>query len=201
MIDIEIQHCLTPLVTDGLNNTFSVTEYRDGIVFIADREVFYGEKKNPWTGASYLEMYTMEKSTDGTWLNPELLKGDVNGRFHEGPATFSKEGDVVYFTRSNYYKKKMKVNEANENNLKIFKATLIDGSWKNLEELPFNSDDYSVGHPSLASCCQTLYFVSDMPGGYGGTDLYKTVLVEGSWREPENLGASVNTPGNEMFPY
>jgi outer membrane protein OmpA-like peptidoglycan-associated protein len=95
----------------------------------------------------------------------------------------------------------MVTNDALENNLKIFKATLVNGTWQNLEELPFNSDDYSVGHPALTPCCHTLYFVSDMPGGYGGTDIYRTDFVDGEWTEPVNLGPEVNTAGNEMFPY
>jgi outer membrane protein OmpA-like peptidoglycan-associated protein len=192
---------LTPIETEGFSNTFSVAEYQDGIVFIADKEVFVGRKKNPWTGNSYLDMYSMEKSEDGTWMNPMVLQGDINGPFHEGPASFSSDGQTVFFTRSNYFKRKMEINEERENNLKIFKATLVEGKWKNLEELPFNSDDYSVGHPALTPCCHTLYFVSDMPGGYGGTDIYRTDLVEGEWTKPENLGPDVNTPGNEMFPY
>ena len=192
---------LTPINTEGFTNTFSVSEYQDGIVFIADKEVFVGRKKNPWTGDSYLDIYSMKKSEDGTWMNPVLLQGDINGPFHEGPASFSEDGNTVFFTRSNYFKRKMEVDEQMQNNLKIFKATLVDGKWKNLEELPFNSDDYSVGHPALTPCCNTLYFVSDMPGGYGGTDIYRTDLVDGEWSTPENLGPEVNTEGNEMFPY
>lgn len=134
-------------------------------------------------------------------INPQLLKGDVSGRFHEGPACFSNDGNTVYFTRSNYFKRKMNVNENKENNLKIFKATLKDGKWKNLEEFPFNSDDYSIGHPTLSADEKTLYFVSDMPGGFGGTDIYKSVWDGSNWSKPENLGAIVNTKGNEMFPY
>lgn len=134
-------------------------------------------------------------------INPQLLKGDVSGRFHEGPACFSNDGNTVYFTRSNYFKRKMNVNENKENNLKIFKATLKDGKWKNLEEFPFNSDDYSVGHPTLSADEKTLYFVSDMPGRFGGTDIYKSVWDGSNWSKPENLGAIVNTKGNEMFPY
>ena len=187
--------------TEGFSNTFSVTEYRDGIVFVADREVYSGRKQNPWTGTSYLDLYHMGQSEDGTWLSPQLLSGDINGPFHEGPATFNSNGTEVYFTRSNYFKRKLEVNEEMENNLKIFKASLIDGKWKNLEEFPYNSDDYSVGHPALTPCCYTMYFVSDMPGGFGGTDIYRCDLVEGQWTTPENLGSDVNSPGNEMFPY
>ncbi len=192
---------LWEIPTEGFSNAFSVSEYQEGIVFVGDHEVFQGRKAYPWTGKSYLQLYTMEKSEDGQWLSPEVLGGDINGRFHEGPATFTPDGKTVYFTRSNYFKRKMVVSDELENNLKIFKATMIDGTWQQLEELPFNSDDYSVGHPALTPCCHTLYFVSDMPGGYGGTDIYRTDLVDGEWTEPINLGPEVNTAGNEMFPY
>ena len=192
---------LKPILEDQFVNSFGIIEYRDGAVFTADKQVFSGRKENPWTGNSYLDLYQMEKEAEGNWMSPELLKGDINGRFHEGPATFTKEGNVVYFTRSNYFKRKMFVNEEYENNLKIFKATLIDGEWKNLEEFPYNSDDYSVGHPTLSEDGKMLYFVSDMPGGYGGTDLYRSKMIDGQWSAPENLGAAINTQGNEMFPY
>lgn len=219
---------LQPIPNDQFANTFSVIEYQNGAVFAADKEVFFGRKKAAWTGNTYLDLYTMKKDVEGNWMAPELLTGDINGRFHEGPATFSKDGNTVYFTRSNYFKRKMIVNEDRENNLKIFKATLVDGKWKNLVEFPFNSDDYSVGHPTLSEDGKTMYFVSDMPGGFGGTDLYKSNLEEVKWIKPEivvdenstsksenkstitdnkiwsapeNLGATINTSGNEMFPY
>jgi outer membrane protein OmpA-like peptidoglycan-associated protein len=124
--------------------------------------------------------------------------------YHEGPATFNQEQNVVYFTRSNYLKrKKLGKNSDNINNLKIFRAELLDSVWTNLEELPFNSDDYSCGHPSLSEDGRSLYFVSDMPGGSGGTDIYVCILSpDGSnWLTPKNLGPVINTTGNEMFPY
>jgi len=173
-----------------------------GVVFVADKEVFNPNKKSQWTGRSYLDLYYMEKDEEGNWLNPELLKGDVSGPFHDGPATFSEAGDVVYFTRSNYIRRKIKTDDQNVSNLKIFRAELKDGKWRNLTEFPYNSDDYSVGHPSLSKDGKTLYFVSDMEGGFGGTDLYRCLLDEKeNWGEPQNLGPIVNTPGNEMFPF
>lgn len=185
----------------NFTNSFSVVEYQNGIVFTGDKQVYSGKKENPWTGNSYLDLYEMQKDEDGNWLSPVVLKGDVNGPFHEGPATFNKEGDVVYFTRSNYFRKKMVENENHENNLKIFKASKINGEWKKLEEMPFNSDDYSCGHPTLDPDGKTLYFVSDMPGSTGGTDIYSSTFDGTSWSAPKNLGKPVNTPGNEMFPY
>lgn len=192
---------LAPLHTGDFTAAFSPVDYQNGIVFSGEKEVFRGSKQNPWTGNSYLDLYYMEKDTGGNWLSPVLLEGDVNGRFHEGPATFTEDGSLVYFTRSNYYKRKMVVDEQGENNLKIFRASLVNGIWTNLEELPFNSDDYSCGHPTISADGNTLYFVSDMPGGYGGTDIYKSVLENGTWSKPENLGDVINTSGNELFPY
>lgn len=192
---------LHPIIKEDFVNTFSVIEYQNGAVFAADKTVFLGTKKSAWTGNSYLDLYFMKKDTEGNWLQPELLQGDINGRFHEGPACFSSDGKTVYFTRSNYYKRKLEVSDTRENNLKIFKATLIDDKWKNLVEFPYNSDDYSVGHPTTTADGKTMYFVSDMPGGYGGTDLYKSSMENGMWSEPVNLGPVINTAGNEMFPY
>lgn len=193
---------LKPILTETKASSFGVIEYQNGIVFNADKEVFLPGKKSQWTGRSYLDLYYMEKDNEGNWLDPELLKGDISGPFHDGPATFSKDGKTVYFTRSNYYRRKLKTSEQNVSNLKIFKAELIGEKWKNLSEFEYNSDDYSVGHPSLSQDGKTLYFVSDMEGGFGGTDLYRCFLDEdGKWSEPENLGEVINTPANEMFPF
>lgn len=195
-------YSLKPIVTETKASSFGVVEYQEGVVFVADKEVFNPNKKSQWTGRSYLDLYYMEKDEEGNWLNPELLKGDVSAPFHDGPATFSEDGEVVYFTRSNYIRRKIKTDDQNVSNLKIFRAELKDGKWRNLTEFPYNSDDYSVGHPSLSKDGKTLYFVSDMEGGFGGTDLYRCFLDEnGKWGEPQNLGSIVNTPGNEMFPF
>lgn len=188
--------------TDEFTAAFSPIDYQNGVVFSAEKEVFSKKNENPWTGNSYLNLYYMEKGEDGSWMAPEMLAGDINGQFHEGPATFSADGKTVYFTRSNYRKKnKLADNAYDESNLKIFKAELVDDKWTNLEELPFNSEDYSCGHPSLSADGQHMYFVSDMPGGQGGTDIYRVKFKNGQWGQPENLGAIVNTTGNEMFPY
>lgn len=182
-------------------SAFAQVPYGDGIIFTADKVTFKNSKTANWTGRSYLDIYFSQKDRDGKWLSPMLLKGNVNGQYHEGPACFNKEGNVVYFTRSNYVKKKLIKNAKDENNLKLFRAELVGDKWTNVTEMPFNSDDYSCGHPSLSADDKTLYFISDMPGGFGGTDIYKTTFDGTAWSKPENLGNVVNTSGNEMFPY
>ena len=180
---------------------FGQTPYGKGIMFTADKVTFDNSSKSGWTGRSYVDIYFSAKDASGKWMSPMLLKGDVNGRYHEGPACFSKDGKVVYFTRSNYIKRKRVTSSKDENNLKIFRAELVDDKWTNVTEASFNSDEYSCGHPTLADDGKTLYFISDMPGGMGGTDIYKTVCDGASCSKPENLGSTVNTNGNEMFPY
>lgn len=194
-------YTLKAMDLENLNSWFSPTEYRDGIVLTADEEKKLFDKEAGWTGNTYLNLYYTEKDNSGKWLTPEALKGVINGSYHEGPAVFNENEDRVFFTRSNYYKRKLKSDQNDVNNLKIFTADLIDGKWENLRELPFNSDNYSIGHPALSADEQTLFFVSDMPGGYGGTDIYKTTFDGESWSSPENLGPAVNTSQNEMFPY
>ena len=184
-----------------ISTAFAQVPYGDGIMFTADKISFKNSTTANWTGRSYLDIYFSQKDHNGKWLSPMLLKGNVNGQYHEGPACFTKEGNVVYFTRSNYAKKKLAKSSKSENNLQLFRAELVGDKWTNVTSMPFNSDEYSCGHPSLSPDEKTLYFISDMPGGAGGTDIYKTTFDGTAWTKPENLGNVINTSGNEMFPY
>lgn len=131
----------------------------------------------------------------------DRLNKSINSKYHEGPATFSKDGSTVIFTRNN-----MKGNSARKSTdgiikLKLYTAMANKDGWSNINELPFNSDEYSTGHPSLSSDEQYLFFASDMPGGYGGTDIYVSRKEGDSWGAPMNLGDKINTSENELFPY
>ncbi len=133
--------------------------------------------------------------------DPQEFSKDLNTKYHEGPATFSADGSTIIFTRNNYNSGKSSKSSDNINKLKLYSAELRDGGWSNVVELPFNSDEYSTGHPTLTRDGKTLYFVSDRPGGRGGTDLYVSQLVDGAWSSPSNVGAEINTKGDEMFPF
>ncbi|MCY2688275.1 OmpA family protein [Salinimicrobium sp. TH3] len=157
--------------------------------------------KNPkiydWNGEPFLDVYSLP-SKNGIL---ETLSGDVNTVRHEGPLVISGDGKTMYFTRNNYLKRDGKKDDEGTNHLKIYKASLVDGEWINIEELPFNNDNYSVGHPALSKDEQTLYFVSEAPGGMGGSDIYKVNVNNGIFGTPENLGSKINTGGNEVFPF
>ncbi|WP_080057822.1 OmpA family protein [Spirosoma aerolatum] len=125
----------------------------------------------------------------------------LNTKYHEGPATFTKDGSRVIFTRNNYNGGKYRKSSDGINKLKLYTATQTSGIWSKAEELPFNNDEYSTGHPALSKDDQLLYFASDRPGGFGGTDIYVSKWTNGKWGEPVNLGKEVNTKGNELFPF
>lgn len=182
------------------------SQYSDFGTFVSKGTVYFvsarGEadtrtKIYDWTGEPFLDIY---KTSENGSVN--AVSGEVNTVRHEGPLTISADGKTMYFTRNNYKDNRNgKKDEQGVNHLKIYKAELVDGKWDNIEELPFNSDNYSTGHPSLSADGKTLYYASDAPGGLGGSDLYKVSIKEDGFGTPENLGAPVNTPGNEVFPY
>ncbi|MCY7349948.1 MAG: tetratricopeptide repeat protein [Cytophagaceae bacterium] len=125
----------------------------------------------------------------------------LNTKYHEGPATFTQDAARVIFTRNNYNNGDYKESADKINKLKIYTAEEKNGLWSNVQEVPFNGDEFSTGHPTLTRDDKLMYFVSDRPGGQGGTDLYVVEYNQGAWGTPRSLGAKVNTKGNEMFPF
>jgi outer membrane protein OmpA-like peptidoglycan-associated protein len=138
---------------------------------------------------------------EGKLTKIEEFSRVLNTKYHEGPMTFFKGEQKVVLTRNNYNKGKARESKDGTNRLKLYTGDLKGDTWGNVKEVPFNSDEYSTGHPALTPDNTKMYFVSDMPGGYGGTDLYIVEYNEGTWGTPVNLGKEINTEGNEMFPY
>ena len=156
-----------------------------------------------WDSKRFLDLYKASVETDKQLSNAELITKRVNTRFHEGPLCFSPDNKTVFFTRNNISKGKNRRDQKGIQNLKLFKSTIdAEGKWLNEEVLNFNSTEYSVGHPSISADGKTLYFASDMPGGFGGADIYKVDLnPDGTYGQPVNMGKEINTEGQEMFPW
>jgi len=121
---------------------------------------------------------------------------EFNTKYHEGPLAFNAVQDVVIFTRNNPTKSNTGIT-----NLNLFSSKWSGMQWSNPVSLPFNNDNYSVAHPAFNADMTYLYFASDMPGGKGGTDLYRVAYNNGTWGTPENLDEPINTNGNEQFPF
>ncbi|MEO8589018.1 MAG: OmpA family protein [Flavobacteriales bacterium] len=185
---------------EGLASVFSATPLGNSIVFAAEKSPSAGNE-NPWTGQSFLDLFSSTPSASGTWSTPVPLPGTVNGRFHEGPAVFSADGKVMYFTRSDYYKFRLNKDGNAVSHLKLFRAQRdANGAWSDIRQFAYNGDEYSTGHAALSADGNKLYFISDRPGGLGGTDIYRCTRLDSTWSAPINLGPTVNTAGNEMFP-
>ncbi len=152
-------------------------------------------------GASSKEVIESPAVNDQALTKMEVFSRTLNTKYHEGPMTFFKGEQKIVFTRNNYNKGKFRESTEGVNKLKLYTADLQKNTWANVKELPFNSNEFSCGHPALSPDNKLLYFVSDMPGGYGGTDIYVVEVRDGQWGTPVNLGKDINTEGNEMFPY
>ena len=189
------------LTLPGLRSVFSGIPWKKGLLVTGEIEKTRSGS-NPWNGESFLDLFYSERKTMVTWLPAEPLAGKVNGPYHEGPAVFAPEGRSLYFTRSNYYKHQLNKDGSNTSHLKLFRAVLDSSTqeWTDIREFAFNGEEFSVGHPALSATGKTLYFASDRPGGFGGSDIWRSHDNGYGWSVPENLGATVNTAGNELFP-
>ncbi len=173
------------------------------IVFASSSKNTEGGKTHDWNGLPYLDLFEAEIGENGTLENPVALTGDINSPYHESSAAFSKDGKTMYFTRNNYIDGKKKRDKKRLVSLKIYKASKKDdGSWGDVEELPFNSNSYSVAHPALNNAENRLYFSSDMEGSLGRSDLwYVDIMANGQYGQPVNLGPKINTEERESFPF
>ncbi|EJG00231.1 OmpA family protein [Flavobacterium sp. F52] len=190
----------------GVNSRYSdygSVVYNNKIVFTSARDTGGVVKSNfQWTNRSFSRLYTADLMPDGSVGKPELLVKRKKDNFNESSPIFTKDGRTMYFTRNNFTDGKRRSNDKNVTLLKLYKAELIDNTWQNVKELPFNSDQYSTAHPALSVDEKTLYFASDMPGTLGQSDIYKVEInQDGTFGAPENLGPTINTEGRETFPF
>ena len=196
------QYFSKPVPFNSELSDFGAVEKNGVVTFASSRDKGVGIKRTySWNQQPFLDLYNTKRDGD-KYVDAKKVEGDVNTRFHEGQISVSKDGKTMFFTRNNFNDGKKGKDASGTNNLKIYKATLnSDGKWTDIKELPFNSNNYSVGHPSLTADGSTLYFASDMPGGKGKSDLYKVSVSGDTFGTPVNLGDKINTEGNELFPF
>jgi len=157
-----------------------------------------------WNDQPYLDIYEYTVASDGSYQGGNLLSDKINTKYHEGLVSFSPDGKKMYFSRESFFDN-MFVKDSLKNRvstLSLYYSEKLSDGWSDVTPLPFNSSNYSVKNPSVSTDGKTLYFSSDMTGGYGNYDIYKAVINDdGTFGKAENLGQKVNTEGQEMFPY
>lgn len=202
---------------------FSPAYFGDKIIFVSSRQGSgIINRTYPLNGQPFLQLFIADTLANGQLTNIKEFSDKINTRYHEGPLYYCTSDSTMYFTRNNFngYKK---LSSDGKLNLKIYtaqftfnewlksvenmvdsmgiKAKFATKNWRNIREFKYNSDEYSMGHPTLSKDGKRIYFVSDMPGGKGGTDIYMCERDDkGDWGKPINL-SELNTKGNEMFPF
>jgi len=183
------------------------SEYSDFAGYESSTSLYFTSSRNKsrrdygWNDQPTTDIYKAE-NVAGTFKNEKLVDGDVNSKYNEGTIAITNDGNTMFFSRNNYLDGDYEKSESGRSKLKIYSAKLINGEWQEITELPFNSDEYEVSHPALSADNSTLYFSSDMEGGYGQSDLYMVSMNgDGTFGDPKNLGSKINTEGRESFPF
>lgn len=175
--------------------------YKDKLIFSSTSIGTKPGATYKWNELPYLDMYSAQIGPYGDLSSVKPFALKLKTPYHDGPVSFDQKKDLIYFTRNSYLKGKASQGRDGTTNLKIFIGKPEEDDWKLTENFSYNSDEYSVGHPSIDATGTILYFASDMPGGYGKSDIYFSVSKNGQWSKPFNLGPKINTEGNEFFPF
>ena len=183
---------------------FAPAYYGEKILFSSSRDTgTFTKRVHKWNDQPFLDLYEFNADMSLDISEIKKVDGSINTPYHESSAVLSRDGQNLYFTRNNFTNGDYKKDNKGTNKLKLYLSKKgSDGKWDKAEELPFNSNQYSVAHPALSPDNQTLYFASDMTGTYGESDIWKVAInADGSYGEPQNLGRTINTPGRENFPF
>jgi peptidoglycan-associated lipoprotein len=167
------------------------------IIFTSTRQAATGKRKSMITGQKYADLFRATFSVQRQkWEQPKLLEENliINTGDEEGASTLNSTGEQMIFTRCRYDKTEALGAE-------LYSSSQLRGSWSEPIKVQVAGDSLTAAHPALSSDGNVLYFVSDMPGGYGGKDIWKAEKNGGAYDKPVNLGPEINTPGDEMFPF
>ncbi|MCH8902659.1 MAG: OmpA family protein [Bacteroidetes bacterium] len=185
---------------DGLNSVaadYFPTIYKDNMVFSSQRTSSSGKAIYEWTGENFSDLFISKIDDQGNLSVPTLFdkEGIINTEDHEGSACFSKDGKEIYFTRC--------FSGLNGDAFcKIYHSKSVDdGQWSKPKKVRFFTDSTNYGDPNLSPDGSRLYLSADYPGGYGGKDIYVSTKQGVKWGDPVNMGANINTSGDERFPF
>jgi tetratricopeptide (TPR) repeat protein len=178
---------------------FSTVYYKKGIIFLSSRK-YPSMVRNVSASDNtfFLNLYYTEPSVDSSFIKPVRFHKDLNSSLHDGPLTFFDNGKKLIFSKN---QKAVEKNGSKKLGLYYAELGRKGKKWKKIQELPFTNKEYNMSHPYYHNLTNTLYFVSDMPGGYGGTDIYRAINIENTWSKPVNMGPVINTEKSEIFPF
>lgn len=178
---------------------FGTTYWNNNVVYLKSRpRQKILDKK---TKETYYDLYVADVNKISALVNSKPISTTINSEYHEGPATFTSDGNTIYFTRVDYVQGQFNLSKEKEVQLKIFESKFENGSWVKPQRSSFNADQIASAHPSISADASYIIFASDRPEGYGKMDLYVSFNINGQWSLPSNLGPKINSVGNDWFPF
>ena len=181
---------------------YSPAFYEDGIVFISTKVSNKRFKmRDKRIGKNVMSIFQSKREENGLLLPPKPFSIDLLSTVHEGPLTFDRTGETMFFTRNNTKDGRRIKAKDGITKMAIYQAENVAGKWVDISLLPFNDREYNTAHPSISVEGDILYFASNREGGAGGMDIWSVKRIGDDWSEPRNLGPSVNTESDEIFPF
>ena len=178
---------------------FSPSFYQNGLIFITAPTK--AGPKDDKIGETFFEMYFTEFDGLGMPTEAEDFSFQMNTRVHEGPVTFNRTFDQMYFSRNNLKRNSTKADDAGLIRMQVYESKKTFFDWEVPTKLSISNKEYDVMHPTLSPNGDRMYFTSNMPGSRGGTDIYVVNKVGDEWSDPVNMGPEINTDKNDAFPF
>lgn len=193
---------LSRIGSNTIHSDFGPSVVQNTLYFTSFNDSLFDKTEKKLRKRNYYDLYKVAIDRQGKTIGKRVAIEEFKTRYNDGPVSWCQRTGELFVTQ-NYedQTKKLRPFQKEINRLKIVIAKQNNGEWSSIVEFPFNSNEYSVGHPAINEMGDTLIFSSDQPGGFGQTDLYYSVRKEGEWSVPVNLGATVNTTGKEEFPF
>jgi outer membrane protein OmpA-like peptidoglycan-associated protein len=182
------------------HDEFSPVWFKNGIVFCSNRNLSLSNRSTSQNKGLF-KIYYVDTTGKADWESSKLLSKNITTILNDGPVTFSKNRDTIYFSRNQDVTSKLSDISGPRNKLGIFSAVYSGEQWTKVRELRINNEWYNVTTPFLSPDGKKLFFASDKTGGYGGSDLYYSAWKDDRWNDPVNLGPVINTKGNESYPF
>ncbi|MBP0902299.1 OmpA family protein [Mariniflexile gromovii] len=197
------QYFLDRVYFNSKYSDFGAFEQNGKVYFTSSRDEGVAVKRlYGWNEQPFLDIYVTDAKTKRNVDHSAKLKGDINSIYHDGPVTITKDGRTMYFSRNNFKDQIEVKDKKGLTNMKIYRVTLRDSIWKDVEDLSINGDEFSTQHAALNSDDTKLYFSSDRPGGHGGSDIWVVnINPDGTLTDLKNMGDVVNTESAEGFPF
>ncbi|MBI9058688.1 MAG: hypothetical protein JEZ01_13065 [Labilibaculum sp.] len=184
-----------------VDDEYSAIYYKEGLVFCSNQRTDLFVTFSTPEDKELFNMFYVPTKGDSIGSKPKLLSLELMTNFNDGPACFTNNDSTIIYSRNNVVNSKKRDVKDERNKLGLFTSNFKDDLWSEPEAFKYNGVDYHITMPSINKEGSLLFFASDMPGGYGGLDIYVSELNNGEWSKPKNLGDKVNTSKSESFPF